>query len=44
MNLMVIDDQTSVVNGLIKGVNWQRAGVAQVFAAYNAFEAKDVFA
>lgn len=44
MNLIVIDDQTSVVNGLIKGVNWQRAGVAQVFAAYNAFEAKGVFA
>lgn len=44
MNLIVIDDQTSVVNGLIKGVNWERAGIAQVFAAYNAFEAKDIFA
>lgn len=44
MNLLIIDDQTSVVNGLQKGVNWRRAGVRQVFVAYNAREAKAVFA
>lgn len=43
MNLIVIDDQTSVVNGIVKGVDWEAAGIDQVFKAYNAFEAKQIF-
>ena len=43
MNIIVIDDQTSVVNGIIRGIDWKAIGVEKIFKAFNAFEAKAVF-
>lgn len=43
MNLLIIDDQTSVVNGLMRGVDWKRLGIDEVLCAYNAHEAKAIF-
>ncbi len=42
MNLLIVDDQTSVVNGIIKGIPWKMIGITNVFTAFNAFEAKEV--
>ena len=42
MNLLIVDDQTSVVNGIVKGISWKMMGISEVFTAFNAFEAKEV--
>ncbi|BBI31981.1 response regulator [Cohnella abietis] len=42
MVVLVVDDQTSVVSGIIFGVNWKEIGVREVLKAYNAFEAKEI--
>ena len=42
MNVLVVDDQTSVVSGIVSGVDWRTLGVAQVWKAYNAYEAKEI--
>lgn len=44
MNVLIVDDQTSVVNGLIKGVHWENTEILreQVYTAYNAYEAKEI--
>jgi len=42
MIVLVVDDQTSVVSGIVFGVNWDNIGVTRVLKAYNAFEAKDI--
>lgn len=43
MNLLIIDDQTSVVSGLMRGVMWKSIGIDEVLCAYNAYEAKKIF-
>lgn len=43
MNLLIVDDQTSVVNGLKRGINWESLGIAEVYCAYNAYEARECF-
>ena len=43
MIVFVIVDQDEVVRGVISGVNWERAGIAQVFPAYSVKEAKSIF-
>lgn len=40
MNILVVDDLISVVNGIIKGIDWSRLGVLGVYKAHNAYEAK----
>lgn len=40
MNLLIVDDQTSVVNGIVKGISWKLIGITNVYTAFNAFEAK----
>ena len=40
MNVLVIDDQRDVVQGIVQGVRWQLFPIHQVFSAYNAYEAK----
>jgi len=40
--LLIVDDQTSVVQGLLAGVNWDRLGIKHVFSAYNAHEARQI--
>lgn len=42
MIVLVIDDQISVVSGIISGINWGEIGVTKVLKAYNAFEAKNI--
>lgn len=39
MNVLVVDDQYDVVQGLLSGIDWTGLGVAEVFAAYSADEA-----
>jgi two-component system response regulator YesN len=43
MNILIIDDQVRVVNGLLKGIDWNRIGITNVYKAYNVFEAKALF-
>ena len=40
--LLIVDDQTSVVQGLLVGVDWNRLGIGRVFSAYNAHEARQI--
>jgi two-component system response regulator YesN len=42
MTLLIVDDQSQVVKGILNGVNWAAEGFSEVFAAYNAAEAKQV--
>ncbi len=42
MVVLVVDDQTNVVSGIVFGVDWKRIGVEKVLKAYNAFEAKEI--
>ena len=44
MRLLIVDDQTSVVQGLVCGIDWNALGITRVFEAYNAFEAREVLA
>lgn len=39
MNVLVVDDQYDVVQGVIGGVNWQALSVRNVYAAYSVEEA-----
>lgn len=43
MNVLVVDDQPEVVQGVISGVNWKQAGIVQVFPAFSVKEAQSVF-
>lgn len=40
MTVLIVDDQTNVVSGIISGVHWSDIGVSKVVPAYNAHEAK----
>lgn len=42
MNLLVVDDQYRVVEGIINGVNWKGLNIDHVFSALNVFQAKDI--
>ncbi|MDG0808832.1 response regulator [Cohnella rhizosphaerae] len=42
MNVLIVDDQTHIVEGIYTGIDWRKIGVGQVLKAYNAFEAKQV--
>lgn len=42
MRLLIVDDQTSVVQGLLCGIDWSALGITHVFEAYNAFEAREI--
>ncbi len=43
MNVLIIDDQPEVVEGTIKGVNWDEIGVMNVYGAFHVNKAKDIF-
>ncbi len=43
MVVLIVDDQTSVVSGIITSIDWNRIGVTRVLKAFNAFEAKEIF-
>ncbi|MDO4332220.1 MAG: response regulator [Eubacteriales bacterium] len=42
MNVLIIDDQENVVNGMMKGIRWQELPVDRIWAAYNADEARQI--
>lgn len=43
MNLLIVDDQASVVQGLSCGISWKMMGFEHVYKAYNAQEARALF-
>lgn len=43
MTVLIVDDQTSVVNGIHAGIRWEKAGVSRVLEAYNAAGARKIF-
>ena len=43
MKLLIVDDQESVINGLLDGIDWSGLSVDQVLTASNALEAKNIF-
>lgn len=42
MNILLVDDQTSVLNGILSGVNWSQIGVSEVKLACSAMMAREV--
>jgi two-component system response regulator YesN len=42
MNLLIVDDQPAVVEGILVGINWDRLNIDKKFMAYNIFEAKNI--
>ena len=42
MNVLAVDDQINVLNGLMVGVQWKKLGIDQVYKAGNAAEAKRI--
>lgn len=40
MNLLIVDDQKTIVNGLRDGIDWKAAGIDEVHTACSAREAK----
>jgi two-component system response regulator YesN len=42
MKLLIVDDQPTVIEGILAGVNWDQLTIEQKFTAHNIFEAKDV--
>ncbi|MBQ8640183.1 MAG: helix-turn-helix domain-containing protein [Lachnospiraceae bacterium] len=41
-SVLVVDDQINVVEGVIRGINWEQLGVKKVHRAYSASEAKTI--
>lgn len=42
MTVLIVDDQTVVVSGILFGIDWDRLRVDRTLKAYNAFEAKKI--
>lgn len=42
MNLLIVDDQKIVVEGLVNGIKWDGIGFDLVYTAYNALDAKTI--
>lgn len=42
MNILIIDDQPEVVEGIMTGVSWESLKITECFKAYNIFEAQDI--
>ncbi|MBB5266044.1 two-component system response regulator YesN [Catenibacillus scindens] len=40
MNILIVDDLISVVNGIIKGVDWDSLGILGIYKAHNVYEAR----
>ena len=43
MNILVVDDEYYIVQGIIKNINWENIGIDQVFSAYSMKQAQDIF-
>lgn len=42
MNILIIDDQISVLKGITSGVNFDKVGISKIFTATNVSEAKKI--
>ena len=42
MNILVVDDEFYIVQGIIKNTNWESLGVNEVFPAYSAKQAQKI--
>lgn len=42
MNLLIVDDQSSVIEGLRQGIPWESLRIDNVFTALNALDAKQI--
>ena len=42
MNVLIVDDQVDVVQGILSGVDWPSVGIRQAFPSYSAAEAQTV--
>lgn len=40
MNILIVDDLVSVVNGIESGIDWKKLNIDGIFKAHNAYEAK----
>lgn len=43
MNLLIVDDQISVLNGIVNGISFSALGIDQVFTACDAAQAREIF-
>lgn len=43
MNLLIVDDQTKVVQGLLNSVEWKKYGIDQTFGALSVSSALEIF-
>lgn len=43
MNVLIVDDEKLVIEDLESLIDWKEFGIAQVFRAYNAEQAKEIF-
>ena len=42
MNILVVDDEFYIVQGIIKNTNWESLGITEVFPAYSAKQAQKI--
>jgi len=42
MTVLLVDDQISILSGLISGIDWDKLGVTQIRSACNAYQAKEI--
>lgn len=42
MNILIVDDQPEVIEGIMVGVDWKSLKIEQCFKAYNIFAAQDI--
>ena len=42
MTLMILDDQTNVVRGIMSGVDWEKLGFEKVIPTYHVAEARAI--
>lgn len=42
MNVLVVDDQSNVVQGILNGINWKEINIEKVYSAYHAQEAREI--
>lgn len=42
MNILLIDDQPEVIEGILVGVNWKSLDIDKIFKAYDIFEAQTI--
>ena len=42
MKLLIVDDQKTVVDGLLKNIDWEKIGISSVIGAYSSSEARNI--